>query len=153
MADEFCTGPGRVMMAGFQSSVNGTCILWLFKGAVLNDEAKYGLALAGTFLMAFLNEAFTFGRKKILHHPSFAEKHLIRNSLETLLYGIQMVFAYWMMLLVMTYESGFFTAIIMGLVCGHLVFGYLQTRKQDKEALLLPTQLNSGTPCCGSSNI
>lgn len=154
--DHFCSGPGRVMQGGFMSSVNGTCILYLFPGAVMDTPVKYGFGLLGTFLLAFLNEAFVFCRKRLLQTESLATKHALRNGLETILYGAQMVVAYWLMLLVMTYESGLFGMIIGGLVCGHFTFNMLNSSlsKRKSELPLLAEQSTvAGTPCCGGAQL
>ena len=147
MAMDFCSGPGRVMLPGFQSSVNGTCILFLFAGANINTQGKYAIAMIMTFVMAFSNEGFAFGRKRILTSHI---KSTVKVATECFLYGTQMVVAYWLMLLVMTYEAGIFTMLILGLVSGHFTFQMIENRskKHNEDPLIV----SSGTPCCGGSN-
>jgi hypothetical protein len=49
----------------------------------------------------------------------------------------------------MTYEAGFFMALIFGLSIGHWIFQiYLPTRSDEGEEYM---QLSSQTPCCGGS--
>lgn len=136
------------MLPGFQTSVNGTCVLFLFSGANINTQGKYAIALIMSFFMAFCNEGFAFARKRVLGLPTM--KTSLKSVIECFLYGLQMVVAYWMMLLVMTYEAGIFTMLILGLVAGHFTFQMIDNR--SKKHHVQDPLISSGTPCCGGSN-
>src|SRR3989338_9903824 len=128
----FCTGPGRVMMPGFQSSVDGPCILYLFEGVVVNTQVKYAFAVIGTFFLAVANEVFIWARKKV-DTTSALKNPIWIICIETFLYGLQMVNAYWLMLLVMTYEYVVFIAIILGLAFGHFFFRYIKMKTDQQD--------------------
>lgn len=163
MTTPFCTGTGKVMMPGFQDAFSsGPCVLFLFTGWVLDSPTKYTLAVLGTFAMGFCNELLSFLRRLLAQRLKSMPKHW--QLLLALVYGVHMVLAYWMMLLVMTYEYVLFTALILGLVAGFTTFTvYLSDRvfgdtscannnnKADLEAFDKGTHLGS-TPCCGGAS-
>jgi len=146
----FCTGTGRVMLPGFQTATAGNaCVLFLFSGWGLDTPTKYGIAVFGTFLMGFFNEVLLWSRKYLAHR--LRGKPKAYRSLLSFVYGVQMVLAYWMMLLVMTYEAVIFSALVIGLATGHLVFNiWIYKHEEDNEKKPL---LGSGTPCCGGAAI
>ena len=147
----FCAGSGRVMMSGFQTSFepDGYCILYLFQDANVNTAVKYAFAVIGTFLMAMCIELLAYLRKRLLILPSLQEKRFLRALIISAIYGINMVLAYWIMLLVMTYEAMIFTAIILGLVFGHFLVLILPPPEQSKSGYEV---IPSTTPCCGGAN-
>jgi len=152
------------MMPGFQDAFSGgPCILFLFAGWNLDTPLKYSAAVLGTFAMGFSNELLLFIRRQLTRR--LAHKPLVIRSTLALLYGLHMVLAYWMMLLVMTYEYVIFTALILGLVAGHGVFSIWLSAKDSIFGYELapagtePTHpLDSvkiqagGTPCCGGAS-
>jgi copper transporter 1 len=101
-------------MMGFWFSPGSNCVLFLFSSWGLDTAVKYAFGILGAFAMGvcfevcrmqfpsrFLNvfsKALMFGRRKLIL------KGL--SLVSSLLYGVQMFFAYAMMLLVMTYEVG-----------------------------------------------
>lgn len=156
--DDFCSGSGMVMMNGYQTSVGGMCILYLFKGASVDTATKYAFAIIGTFLLAFTVEGLTMLRK-LIDARFLKDSHAIQSFVLAILYGVQMVAAYWLMLLVMTYEAGLFTAIIVGLVAGNFFFRLLGARLHKKfnvEVIGHPQgygSISASTPCCAGSAI
>jgi Ctr copper transporter family len=132
----FCTGGGTVMQNGFHSSFsNGSCVLWLFEGAVLDTAGKYIAALIGTFLLAFLNEFIRYARARALQEKApftgFATMSPVaKDFLLALGYGFQMLIAYWIMLLVMLYEVLIFVAILAGLAAGYFTFNRIDNRRK-----------------------
>lgn len=146
------------MQKGFQVAHGEgvMCLLFLFENWTINTETKYILSILVTFFMGMLNELFVVSRKYVAEKTSTSS--LLIKSLNSLLYGAQMVNAYWLMLLVMTYEALVFTAIILGLTVGHFLFGVIlgsriaSSRKDEQGTALLGTAV-TGTPCCGGSNI
>merc|ERR1712188_200782 len=166
----FCTGTGKVMMPGFQTATDGnTCMLSLFKGWVVDSPTKYVFAVLGTFCFAFFNEGFVFVRR--MYAMRYAHETIALKAPIAVFYGIQMVFAYWLMLLVMTYEAWIFTAIITGLSAGHLVWSVIapmyvakhlikgRAQGNDEEESLdiqgaktYNTQAAGATPSCSSAS-
>ena len=144
-----------VMQNGFQvANGNERCILFLFKGWNVNSQVKYGFMIVGVFCMGLLNAALAYLRQHLHSRYRDHSSLLINQLCLTVVYGIQIVLAYWMMLLVMTYEVGTFISLISGLVIGYFIFGYIQGRirlLKDKRTistdLIYENQFNS-TPCC-----
>jgi hypothetical protein len=127
----FCSGAGRVMMPGFQFSPNNACVLFLFPGWSLDSPTKYAFGIIGAMALGLLNHPLVLLRNKTQ-----------TEALKTILYGIQMTLAYFMMLLVMLYEIGIFLGLITGLMGGFALtsyFGFLST--------------DSSTPCCADVDI
>ena len=163
-SDAFCTGPGRVMMSGFQSSKGGNCVLYLFQGAVVDTEAKYVVAIVSTVAMGAAVELIRHVRALVRRRlATVATSPLVQDVVSGVLYAVQMTLAYWLMLLVMLYESGLFVAVVGGLAVGHVVTAQLQRKcnrpgggafggasggPRDTLPLLLPT----ASPCCGDGH-
>jgi hypothetical protein len=147
----FCMGPGRVMMAGFQVAFGGQpvqpCMLFLFMGFVVNTPVKYVFAIIVSFLMGFMNEGFGLMRKRL--SAFLSDKSQFLTPIVSVIYGFQMVNAYWMMLLVMTYEALIFTSLIFGLFLGNVVFNLRIL--QGKAAKCDTTLIGGTTPCCHSN--
>ncbi|EGZ17855.1 hypothetical protein PHYSODRAFT_285994 [Phytophthora sojae] len=126
----FCTGQGSVMFNGFQSSIHGSCVMLLFQPWVLNSGLKYAFGFIGCFLIALLNESLVKGREVVRQRLLVARKlrpqdkiHKMQCKLTlAVLYMIQMTIAYFAMLVVMTYETGLFVALICGFGAGFLLF-------------------------------
>ncbi|KAI9912579.1 hypothetical protein PsorP6_004860 [Peronosclerospora sorghi] len=127
---DFCSGKGSVMFNGFQTSIHGSCVMLLFQPWVLNSGVKYAFGFIGCFLIALLNETLVKGReiarqrllaaRKLRPHDKF-HKMLCKLAL-AVLYMLQMTIAYFAMLVVMTYETGLFVALIAGFGAGFLIF-------------------------------
>ncbi|CAF4323768.1 unnamed protein product, partial [Adineta steineri] len=76
----------------------------------------------------------------------------------SLSYGIHMLFAYCLMLLVMTYDIGIFIALLSGLILGHFIFGIIRIRNRiqiqslttDTTPLIDTSSQDHSlsTPCC-----
>nr|CCA18015.1 conserved hypothetical protein [Albugo laibachii Nc14] len=126
----FCTGKGSVMLNGFQSSVHGSCIRLFFFPWVLNSQVKYAFGFIGIFLIAVGNEYLAKCREQLRRHVMMSGKSSSHRRKWTLvlatLYMIQMVVAYFAMLVVMTYETGLFIALILGFGAGFLFFKKLE---------------------------
>ena len=143
----FCTTAGKVMMPGFQTTwENGNCILFLFQGFVLDEVWKYILGLILAFIFGFSNEVLLYLRRWIT--VMTADKHQAWKMLICLVYGIHMILAYWMMLLVMTYEILIFFSIVFGLMFGHLVFLFVPACGKSKN---VKVHSEGSTPCCGGA--
>ena len=110
----------------------------LSSGWDLDSAVKYGFAVVGTFLMGMSNELLARSRVKLAQYlsaprpgasccalpgPALIETYPVpcRMALGAL-HGVQMVLAYWMMLLVMLYEVCIFSALVIGLATGYGLF-------------------------------
>ncbi|CAF1491856.1 unnamed protein product [Adineta steineri] len=144
-----------VMQNGFQVA-NGKdgCILFLFQGWNVDTHVKYAFMLIGVICMGLLNGALAYVRHCLVNNSKHTSSLFIHQIYLSLLYAIQIILAYWMMLLVMTYETGIFISLICGLVLGHFVFGYIEAKNRSSTNIHPETtnttfqnQFNS-TPCC-----
>jgi len=150
--DAFCTGTGRVMNSGFTGAYGGnSCVLFLFQGWAADTPVKYAFFILLTFCMAFGVEALTFGRRMFLafldDRDMTQHMRLVCKLPLAVLYGLHMLLAYWLMLLVMLYEYFFLTAIILGLSVGYLVFQILLPFVFRDRVTADPGH-GSNTPCC-----
>ncbi|TMW62489.1 hypothetical protein Poli38472_005107 [Pythium oligandrum] len=126
----FCSGEGSVMFNGFSSTVNGSCVMLFFKPWVLNSALKYVFGFLGCLGLSFGNEYLVKFReqmrKKLLaarkERPLDKMHRLQCKLLLSLMYMIQMTVAYFAMLVVMTYETGLFIALILGFGAGFIFF-------------------------------
>eukprot|EP00050_Salpingoeca_kvevrii_P004887 m.264828 g.264828 ORF g.264828 m.264828 type:complete len:217 (+) comp11055_c0_seq1:6910-7560(+) len=145
---DFCDGSGRVMLPGFQTSVDGLCVLFLFQDAVVDTATRYAFAVLGAFALGMCNEFFRWSRTHVSARRVVFAQALPTWGLDafvSLLYAMQMCIAYWLMLLVMLYEYVLFLAILLGLAVGLFV-----TRRLDR-AYFPEAQMSAGgagSPCC-----
>ena len=131
--DAFCKGPGRVMFPGFQFTFSpsdhphvaeSNCVTWLFTDAVLDTAGKYAAAVIGTFFLCISLELLRAQRVHLVNQTGYFtflknKSDMAVDLINTLTYIVQVGIAYWIMLLVMLYEAGFFIAIILGLGTGY----------------------------------
>ena len=144
-----------VMQNGFQvASGEDRCITFLFQSWSVDSHLKYAFMLVGVFLMGITNGLLVYLRHRVILHYKRSKSFFINQLLLSLLYGIQIVLAYWIMLLVMTYETGLFIVLIGGLVVGYFIFGYIQARQADSlnkptsEGIAFYQKQFDSTPCC-----
>lgn len=151
----FCSGSGTVMMNGFQASQNGFCVLYLFKGANVDTATKYGFALVGTLLLGLVTELLRVSRTFIAARalPGTASLHpTLLDAGLALIFAVQMMVAYWLMLLVMLYEYVIFIFILIGLGFGHFIALHLQRKYlASSSSSTSAFAAASGSPCCGDS--
>ncbi|EGZ21856.1 hypothetical protein PHYSODRAFT_313872 [Phytophthora sojae] len=129
-SSDFCTGQGSVMFNGFQTSINGSCVMLIFQPWVLNTAVKYAFGFIGCFLLAVMNEllakARELVRKKLLKarklRPTDKLHKMQCKLVLAVLYMVQMTVAYFAMLIVMTYETGLFIALLAGFGAGFMLF-------------------------------
>ena len=133
-----------MMQPGFQTTMqSGNCIIFLFSGFVLDEPWKYGVGILLAFMMGLSNELFLYFRRWVA--AQIENKHKLWRIAICAIYGAHMTLAYWLMLLVMTYETLIFIAIVLGLAAGHLLFQFAPLPKTDTH------NIQGSTPCCGGS--
>eukprot|EP00045_Choanoeca_perplexa_P015498 m.195846 g.195846 ORF g.195846 m.195846 type:complete len:163 (+) comp17007_c0_seq2:125-613(+) len=159
----FCEGTGSVMNDGF-GGLPQWCSLFLFNGWVLNTPIKFAFALLGTLLMAIASEVLRVYR---VRWDRECCDSLFKDMFLSVVYGIHMINAYFLMLLIMLYDSYFLITIITGLTIGHFVARRMQQRERRRHGYeSLPpatarsinpsgisvepvgTPVAAGTPCC-----
>ena len=115
------------------------CTTFLFHNAVLDTNAKYAFGWLGACTLAASINAIAYFRGTHVV-PKLSCRPRTRRALDTLLYGVQIAAAYFVMLLTMTYSGPMFAAIVIGFMIGHAVF---TEYKEDAEGVCL----TDGT-CC-----
>ncbi|CAF1525092.1 unnamed protein product [Adineta ricciae] len=142
-----------VMQNGFQFATGeDRCIVFLFKGWNVDNHTKYAFMIIGTFCMALLNGGLAFIRHFLVNKSQTNSSPLTYQAYLALVYGVQIVLAYWMMLLVMTYETGVFLALVFGLTIGYFIFTLLESK--TRLATVNSTYQNqfNNTPCCQTTS-
>ena len=128
----FCYGSGTSMLNGFQlAHGDNLCAIFLFPDAVVDSRVKYAFAALGAFLLGFLSELLVILQNVLSVKMAGRSRWGGRVLAQTLLYGLQMVTAYFCMLLAMTYEATLFSLVIVGFLVGH--FAYLHHKHAQKK--------------------
>ncbi len=148
----YCYGEGTSMfMQGFVSIVsegtgNTECVNLLFQEWTLDSQIKYGFACFGVFVMCFAIQFMTKFRST--HVDSFlspmfqgskataAYYPLIKRTVNTILFGVQITLSYFAMLVAMTYSVELFCMVCVGLTAGYAVFHSESSKGQISD------------PCC-----
>jgi len=111
------------MFNGFQTSINGSCVMLLFQPWVLNSTRSASSGASSSYEL--LVKAWEVVRRKLLKARKLRPKdkrHKMRcNLLLAILYMAHMTAAYFAML-VMTYETGLFVSLIAGFGAGFMLF-------------------------------
>lgn len=151
---------GAVMQKGFQYArgEDKVCMLFLFEGQILNTETKYRAAAFAVFVMGVCNEIFMLLRKRAADYfsdkQSTVSQKVVARSVIGSLYGAQMTNAYFMMLVVMVYETTMFACLVVGLAVGHAVVPMFDQTKSSSDSSGKEKLLADGTsPCCGGSGV
>lgn len=118
------------MFNGFQSTINGTCVKLLFQPWVLDSAAKYAIGVVGCFFLSALSEFLNKLRATAQHQlmsgsklPGHGKLYCLRCKAPlAVLHVAQMATAYLAMLVVMTYETGLFLALLFGFSAGFVLF-------------------------------
>lgn len=136
-------------MTGFQF-VKGSsypCVAYLFPEWSLNSAVKFAFACIGTFLMGVTIPALTYSRTFIggsIPSSSYYER-AGKQALLVGVYAVHMTLAYWLMLIVMTYQAELFIAAVLGLTFGYWLFCILLVPEVEKEDCAKHVE-----PCCSA---
>lgn len=130
----FCEGEGSVMNDGF-GGLPQYCSLFLFETWVLDTPIKYVAALFGTIAMSILSEVMRVYR---LRWDRDHEEGLTKDITLSIAYGIHMLNAYFLMLLIMLYDTCILVAIIVGLSAGHFLARRMNHYDQRRLYEVLP---------------
>jgi hypothetical protein len=121
--------PTTMYMDGFKLNGGGAaqpCVALLFKSWSLHTPALLALGFFATVAMGMSIEALASLRRN-LQNPGFCNCHNIPTSTSrayaVALYAVQITFGYLLMLVSMTYHFVLFSAVIIGLLIGHIIFG------------------------------
>ena len=127
----FCLNGGMNLGFVTPGSEAAACVVFLFENWVLDSAAKYAFAVVGTFFLAMVPEALTWLRHKKIAKMR-RERHKLRLFAYAVAFFIQVVVSYWLMLIVMTYSTYLFLAVVFGITFAHLCF---MNRNLDTDAL------------------
>lgn len=108
------------MMPSFSS--NGYCVMLWFAGCALDTKAKYVAGVVIVFFLAILTALLPVLQTVLVHRGTIKDRvttSVATKATRTVLYAVQMFFAYLCMLVVMMYETILFCAVIFGLSVGH----------------------------------
>lgn len=138
------------------------CIIYLFRSWVINSRGLLAIACISTALIGVLLEAVVWIRRKYLSPKKLICKvdgSSFRIMIPSALcYAIQLLFGYFLMLIVMTYSGPLVISVIIGLVLGNFVFLSHDVVTIKQEALGNSETLSASysiedncrglTPCC-----
>ena len=141
----YCYGLGSIMvMEGFTSqALAGTaapCMNYLFPAWTLSGPLKFGLACVGTFFLGILMHWVTKLRLAVGLWKDRQSVH--RKACLCLLYLVNTMLGYFLMLLAMTYSTELFGMVLAGLTVGYGLFVV------DRQV-----QPTSTDPCCGDEEV
>lgn len=177
--DDYCSFGTTMYMSGFVwpgDEEAQICIVYLFKGWILNTKAKFVVACIGTIFFAASLEGLMYWRRQVTekYQSKLGHKNFVVFS--GLLYGTQLTVGYLVMLVIMMYSGPLFICVIAGLILGHMAFNVklkspppaaMSANKGDatqdevqplrsgvarpsraQEQLQEDDQSNGATPCC-----
>merc|ERR1740130_2666125 len=128
---DFCKGMFMTMsMKGFQSALfsnnKSDCLTFLFTNWKLDSSGKFLGAMIYTFLLAVLSEwggTTTIRLQKVLSRNQRLKKYKYsRKCMMTVLYGVQQLLGWGLMLISMTFSIELFLSVIFGIFIGKLLF-------------------------------
>ena len=116
--EPFCYGGTSMYMDGFHW-MDTVCVIYLFPEWVLNTKVKFAAAAIGSLFVGAFLELVILRRRTILSSMGPGYRRLAASAV---FYGLQLTVGYFAMLVVMTYSGPLFMCIILGIVCGHVLF-------------------------------
>jgi hypothetical protein len=129
--DGYCYGSGTSMlmdgftMMAFSNRGSVPCINLLFTSWTMDTNLKFAFGCVGVFLISVTVQWMTMFRQKIKKGKT--KTSVYANSVFTVLvYGIQVVLSYFIMLAAMTYSVELFTMVCVGLTVGYAAFNMEQ---------------------------
>ncbi|KAL1519440.1 hypothetical protein AB1Y20_022962 [Prymnesium parvum] len=112
-------------MTGFQWSEwpDGECVIFLLSQFSLDSPIKFRVAFFVTILIGIANEALIAIRRGPCSFDKAGRRSRAVGTIVTvLLFALQSIIAYILMLIAMTYQLQLFLAVITGLAIGHALF-------------------------------
>ena len=128
MSPPFCTGGNLEPPFGSTMSHQGftypspdyLCVVFLFKGAVLNSAVKYAFAALGTAGLGVVEQALFYARRKSIS-KRVANKRA-RWVAHFLVAALQLIVANWIMIIAMTFSAPLLAMAVLGLTVGYFFF-------------------------------
>jgi hypothetical protein len=123
--NSYCLGKGTSMiMTGFESQISSNdplCINLLFPEWTLDSSVKFTFACLGVLALGLFIQYLTVLKMKT-RHLTIITTELQRRVIRMLLFGIQIVSTYCIMLVTMTYSVELFVMVAIGLTAGYAFF-------------------------------
>jgi hypothetical protein len=124
---DFCSEMGMTMvmyMRGFRLSTRKRdkilpCLNYYFRTWVLRDRDHFNGAMIYTFLLALLTAALSALRAVVVRHVS---SHRTRKIFLVLIYTVQSLLGYLIMLVAMMYSVELLLALVAGVALGNRIF-------------------------------
>eukprot|EP00928_Gymnodinium_smaydae_P031254 TRINITY_DN22999_c0_g1_i1.p1 TRINITY_DN22999_c0_g1~~TRINITY_DN22999_c0_g1_i1.p1 ORF type:complete len:595 (-),score=60.94 TRINITY_DN22999_c0_g1_i1:272-2056(-) len=136
--NSFCSPESTtsMYMQGFTSILRPgrACVVLLFRGWVLDDPFKFGFACIGVCCMGIITQGLLTLRSLV------QTKTRNNRVMDSLMFGLNVVAGWAMMLIAMTYSVELFISATFGLMIGNFFLGDLSSTK------IL------GSPCCNAVN-
>merc|ERR1719473_2156243 len=136
-SDAFCNGQGTDMfMGGFVATGNGddSCLMFLHSSLIMDSPWKFFVGCLATVLLGVLNE-YVVSVRRNFKKANVSGRWFIAGT--GLLYVINLIFGYLLMLLAMTYSYEIFAMVLLGLVIGHLWFNRAARITESTDACCL----------------
>jgi hypothetical protein len=123
--NSYCLGKGTSMiMTGFESQLSSKdplCINLLFSDWTLDNSIKFTFACLGVLVLGLFIQYLTVLKMKT-RNLTIITTEFQRRIIRMLLYGIQIVCTYFIMLVTMTYSVELFIMVAIGLTSGYAFF-------------------------------
>ena len=155
----FCVGPGTSMsMTGFESTVtqgsNALCYVYLIPSWVLDTSTKFGFACFGTVLIGIFIHSLSSLKLRI---EKWKITTLIKLFLYFVIYFIQILASYIIMLISMSFNVELFFMVVIGLTIGYVMFNpkfhilCFKPNEADKDTVATTGVFTTHVePCCQS---
>jgi len=137
-ADAFCSPFARtdMYMQGFTSiaTEGRACVILFFREWVLDTKLKFIVACVGVCLLGVLTQGLISVRSSM--QKATGDSRIVGS----LMFGLNVVVGWFMMLVAMTYSVELFSCATVGLVVGNFLFAH----RENTQIL--------GSPCCNAVN-
>jgi len=146
---DFCNTriyPTNMYMDGFNGLASDIpCLIFLFQTWVMDTPVKYAFGSIGAFLIGLTVELLILLRRetklplqsrsssRILRALPDSRRPRLQVCVLMTMYSIQLVLAYFAMLLAMSFAAVIFAMVMLGMICGHYAFNF-HTPAQGNEA-------------------
>ena len=117
---------------------------------MLDDSGKYFAGCAAACMIPVAIVTIQTFRDFVVETAASKGKTtgILYDALASVLFALQMCFAYWLMLLTMLYEPAIFSCIMLGFM---VAFFVLRRVKRQKQSESLDKSSVVGAPCCSST--
>ena len=135
----WCAGSSPMNNGFTPGATAGTCVVFLFPQWVLDTQSKYTFAVFFAFFMAVLLPLIAWPRMRAMRIKSAPR----RIAVTFFVTAFQVTLMYWLMLIVMTYSTFLFLAVVFGLTIGQMITGQVfwqpipEPKASESERLLL----------------